>query len=300
MQEHVVSYHRLRRQGRSLTIEFWPRAGAGVMIFYPGTMLSPFQYRPLLSALHEAGFAVAALHLTGHGLNSHRVGFTFDDLLRDGRDAEEWLRKAGFGPVAVCGHSQGGILTLAHAAASRGLTAAFPICGVLPQMAEAISLTLFHRLAARRERLMAGINALASSLPRLALPVPAYLSLRRITSGARRTVISKHKSRLSYPLGFLASLFNARLSPRLHCPLYFFSAGNDALFTPELTRATFSLLEAPAKKLLWLPGGGHLAAMNPPLCRYMARTAAAACAGLGLPLRLERQEPVTGENAHGI
>ena len=67
-----------------------------------------------------------------------------------------------------------------------------------------------------------------------------------------------------------------------------FSARNDALFTPAIIQATFDSLEAPAKKLVWLSGGGHLAAMNPPLCRFMARTAAAACAGLGLPLHLER------------
>ncbi len=51
---------------------------------------------------------------------------------------------------------------------------------------------------------------------------------------------------------------------------------------------TFDSLEAPSKKLVWLPGGGHLAAMNPPLCRFVARTAASACAGLGLPLHLEQ------------
>ena len=80
---------------------------------------------------------------------------------------------------------------------------------------------------------------------------------------------------------------HSRLSPRLHCPLYFFNAWDDALFTPALVQSTFDLLRAPRKRLIWLPGGGHLAAMNPPACRYLARTAAAACAGLGLPLRLE-------------
>lgn len=119
MRESEIIYTTLKRDRRSVTIELWPNAGAGLMLFYPGTMLSPFQYRPMLAALHEAGFAVAGLHLTGHGLNPHAVRFSFEDLLQDGLDAEEWLRDTGFTRIAVCGHSQGGILTLAHAAASR-------------------------------------------------------------------------------------------------------------------------------------------------------------------------------------
>lgn len=296
MREREINYTTLKRDGRRVTIELWPNADAGLMLFYPGTMLSPIQYRPMLTALHEAGFAVAGLHLTGHGLNPHAVRFSFEDLLQDGLDAEEWLRNAGFARIAVCGHSQGGILTLAHAAASNRLTAAFPICGILPQRPEAIELTLFRALGSRRAALMARINLLARWLPRLPLPVPTYLSLRRVGANARRVSMSKHKSRLSYPLSYLASLFNARLSRHMQCPLFFFNARDDALFTPALARSTFKFLQAPQKKLIWLPGGGHLAALNPALCRYMARIAAAACAGLGLPLHLETPCPAKGAN----
>lgn len=291
MPRYPVQYHTLRGGRHSLILELWPNAGAGTMLFYPGTMLSPWQYRPLLAALRDAGFAVAALHLTGHGLNPHHVGFTFDDLLSDGLAAERWLHNAGLGPLAVCGHSQGGILTLAHAASSRRLTAAFPICGILPQQNEAISLTLFRPLAAWRQELMAVINALARRMPRLPLPVPAYLSVRRIRAGARHIRVNRRKMRSAYPLAFLASLFNARLSTQLHCPLYFFTAQDDALFTPALAQSTFCLLRSPQKRLIWLPDGGHLAAMHPPSCRYLARTAAAACAGLGLPLKLNAAAP---------
>lgn len=258
------------------------------MLFYPGTMLSPFQYRPMLAALHQSGFAVAAVHFTGHGLNRHSSGFCFDDLLRNCLDAETWLRNAGYAHIAACGHSQGGILALAHAGASTGLTAAFPITGVLPQMREAVYLTRFAGLADRRADIERVFRTLARWLPRLPMPLQAYLEPWRIISGARRTVSNRRKARLSYPLGFLASLFCARLPNVLHCPLCFFSAQNDALFTPAIIQATFDSLEAPSKKLVWLPGGGHLAAMNPRLCRFTARTAAAVCAGLGLPLRLER------------
>ena len=258
------------------------------MLFYPGTMLSPIQYRPMIVALQQAGFAVAAVHFTGHGLNRHSVSFSFDDLRQNCLDAEAWLRNAGHARIAVCGHSQGGILALAHAAASPGLTAAFPITGVLPQMREAIYLTRFAGLADRREDIERIFCTLARWLPWLPMPLQAYLDSWRIISGARRTVSNRRKTRLTYPLNFLASLFNTRLPEGLRCPLYFFSAQNDALFTPAIIQATFDCLRAPSKKLVWLPGGGHLAAMNPRLCHFMARTAAAACAGLGLPLHLEQ------------
>lgn len=292
--------HTLSAHNRELRLEFWPNKGAGVMLFYPGTMLSPFQYRPLLAALRQAGFAPAALHFTGHGLNRHCTGFSFDDLLQNCLDAEAWLRQAGYAHIAVCGHSQGGILALAHAAASFSLTAAFPITGILPQMHEAIYLTRFAGLAHRRREIEHVFDMLARWLPRLPMPLQAYLSSGRIIFGARRTTTNRRRARLTYPLGFLASLFNARLPSRLHCPLCLFSAQNDALFTPAIIQATFDRLEAPAKKLVWLPGGGHLAAMNPPLCRFTARTAAAVCAGLGLPLHLERTNFAPGGAPHGL
>lgn len=268
------------------TLELWDNAGAGSLLFYPGTMLSPLQYRPLLQALHRSGFAVAALHLTGHGVNRHNVGFAFDDLLRDGLEAEKWLADAGRGPVAVCGHSQGGILALAHAAASPTLAAALPVSAVLPQTDAAVTLTRFAPLAAHRKKIQAIVHSVARLLPRLPLPLQSYLSARRIMAGARRCVTSRAHARLTYPLVFLDSLFSARVSHILRCPLCLFSARDDALFTPHLTENLFAHVLAPMKKLVWLPGGGHLAVMNPPLCRFVARHAAAFCAGLGLPVRL--------------
>ena len=98
------------------------------------------------------------------------------------------------------------------------------------------------------------------------MPLHAYLNPWRIISGARRTVSNRRRTRLTYPLSFLASLFNTRLPEELRCPLYFFSAQNDALFTPAIIQTTFDCLKAPSKKLVWLPGGGHLAAMAPIGC----------------------------------
>ena len=47
----------------------------------------------------------------------------------------------------------------------------------MPQQSEAIALTLFGPLAARRQKLMGAINALARRMPRLPLPVLAPAEL---------------------------------------------------------------------------------------------------------------------------
>ncbi|MBD5627677.1 MAG: alpha/beta fold hydrolase [Desulfovibrio sp.] len=280
-------FQRLEHEGRRFALELWANAGAGSVLFYPGTMLSPRQYRPLMRALHDAGLGVAGLHLEGHGVNPHKSGFTFASLLEDGLYAERWLHEAGLGPVAVCGHSQGGILATAHAGRSRTLTAAFAICTILPQMPEAIGLTRFARLAGQRDRLERGIARLGRALPWLPVTVNWYLSVHRVMAGHGALNMDRRGSRMSYPLGFLASLFSARVSPLLHCPFRLYNARDDALFTPELASAVFREIRAPEKRLVWLLGGGHLAPMAPREATFIARDAAAVCAGLGMPLRLQ-------------
>ena len=61
-----LQYHTLRHGNRQVSIELWPRPGAACLVFYPGTMFCPVQYRTFLHCLWKNGLAVAALHLTGH------------------------------------------------------------------------------------------------------------------------------------------------------------------------------------------------------------------------------------------
>lgn len=276
----------LERHGHQLALEIWPNPGAGCMLFYPGTMLSPRQYRPLMEAFHQSGLAVAGLHLEGHGINPHCSTFTFDSLLEDGLYAERWLIESGYGPVAVCGHSQGGILAVAHAGISTTLTAAFAICSILPQMPQAIQLTRFAPYASLRNRLERAISSLARIFPRLPVPVAAYLSLHRLSAGHGRICIDRRHSRATYPLSFLDSLFRACIAPNISCPFRLYNALNDALFTPRLALAFYNELAAPEKSLVWLAKGGHLAPMAPAYAAFIARDAAAMCAGKGMPLSL--------------
>lgn len=258
-------------------------------------MLAPGHYFVLRNAFLAAGFNVAAINLTGHGLcrpPCWRLDvFSFSELLEQGLQAEKWLIKHNYGPVVVSGHSQGGILTLAHAATSATCKAAIAISAVFPQMYEAASLTLFKGFAQKRPQIMRIIGWLAQKFPRLPIPLPFYLNLRRVIAQRKQpTCIGAAKSRTSYPVSFLFSLFNAHIPLRLHCPFLLMNAANDALFTPQLIRLTFAAVETQSKELLFLPAGGHMAPYNPWLAQYIARNAAVFCASQNLPIYLSSME----------
>ena len=281
-----LQYHTLRNGNRQVSIELWPRPGASCLVFYPGTMFCPVQYRTFLDCLWKNGLAVAALHLTGHGSNPHRRLFSFDDLLQDGLDAERWLHGHGMGPLLLAGHSQGGILAMAHASRSQRMRACFAFSGIFPQSRRAIELTRFAPWAAQRDRLLAGLKILSTCLPRLPLPVFSYLSVKRILAGCLRLSLDRRQARTSYPLAYLYSLFSTSVASTVHCPFYLFNALDDALFTRPLIEETFAAVTAPEKHCIWLPRGGHLAILSPVVAARTAAHVAALASGHGLPLSL--------------
>lgn len=267
-------------------LEIWRNEQAGAILFYPGSMLAPGHYRLLLTELYIAGFTVAGIHLSGHGACHKKSDFVFNDLLEEGLLAEEWLHANGMGPVAVSGHSQGGMLALAHAGLSHRLAAAFSISAVFPRMREAISLTRFAPFAAARDKILAILRKLAAIAPRFPVPLPLYLSLSRILANRRHPLyMGPGKGRLTYPLKFLVSLFEAPISARPHCPYWLFNARDDALFSENLTKRVFDEIGTSAKSLIWL-AGGHMAPLNPDCAAYIARSIAEACASLKFPLNL--------------
>lgn len=248
-------------------------------------MLAPGHYQILIKQLLAAGVSVAGLHLSGHGECQGREDYVFSDFLAQGLWAEEWLQKNGFGPLAICGHSQGGILTVAHAGVSRTIRAAFAVSAVFPEMAEAIHMTRFAPFAKQRKFILALLRRLASILPGLPVPLPLYLDLGKIVAGKKRPVLmGRAKGRISYPLKYLVSLFEANISTTIHCPIWLFNARNDEVFTESLTRSVFERIEASEKNLIWLENGGHTAPLNPDLAQFIARHIAAAAVSVGMPL----------------
>lgn len=270
-------------------IELWPKPSATTLLFYPGSLLGPAQYSCILRRFFQAGFSIAALHLSGHGLNIKKSPISPASLLQEGLEAEAWLLNNSYYEIAVSGHSQGAILALAHAAASGNLVAAFPISAAFPQLPLAIRLTRFSPFQNKRKEILGFINWLGAVLPWLPIPLPFYLSLKKIVKGRKKPVaIGNGPSRISYPLQFLAALFSTNISTCCRCPVWLISAKNDALFTPEIISESFAAIQAPIKHLVWLEDGGHMAPMNPKIADFIARTAACECAGLGSTLHLEK------------
>lgn len=277
--------------GLPICLSVWKRhPTACTAVFYPSTMASPLLHRHFLHKLWCMGLNVVGVHPVGHG-HSPRHGdtFVFGDLLRNGMDAVTWTLEHMEGPVVVTGHSQGGILTLAHAAVDARIAAAFPLCTLLPQHPEAGHVTRFHTVLRHRERLKTILRVGAHLLPRFPVLIPFYLDYSRITAGSRRPERPWGYMRMHYPLRFVSSLFHTDLSAvctpgHIRCPVVLMVARDDALFPPEIMRTMLECVYAPEKRLVYISGGGHMA----PLCAdFVTETAALLaghCAGMGLPL----------------
>lgn len=274
-----------------VALSVWSRhPEATTLLFYPGTMASPLMYTLLLEELWRQGLNVVGLHPLSHGLSPRiNKSFTFEDIVRNGQDAARWIKAHFHGPLVVSGHSQGGILTLAHILHDTNIDAAFPLCTLMPEMEGASTVTIFHRLEKYKCQMLATLQFLAALCPRLPLPMTAYLSLPKALVGHRQVVAPRRCLRWSYPVSFVSSLFNLDLSEasrpgRIQCPLVLFTARNDALFALPLMRETLKRIEAPFKKLEILNGGGHMFAVSKIYIPQVAATIAAHCAGFGLPL----------------
>lgn len=286
------------RTGGAL-LDYWPRDGAATVLFVPGTMLGPLQYRTFLRELHGQGLAVAALHLTGHGAARHIWSFRLAQLLDDVRQAVAWLRQQHSAPILLCGHSQGGIMTLALACGGSlfdgngriafapldGVAAFFAVSAVFPQHDDIMRLTLFAPLLAHRRRIQEKLLTLARRFPVFPLPLFSYLSPRRLLAGHGSLDLPLAGRRLTYPLCLLADLLALRLNETTARPFFLLGARNDALFTPDILQTMFDRLDAPRKALHLLPTGGHMLLMQRGTAREAAAFLALNACALDLPLR---------------
>lgn len=280
----------LTSRGQDIALSVWSRGrGASTVVFLPGTLASPLLYADFLQELWYMGLNVVGVHPVGHGLSARPAVFTLDDLVGNALDAAAWARETLGGPVIASGHSQGGIVALAHALRDATLAAAMPVTTLIPTHQRAVEVTRLARLAPHREALLRGLGALARRFPTLPVVAPLYLPLARAFAGAQRARFYPGEVRKSYPLAFVHSLFtapqvNADGGRRLTCPLTVFAACNDALFPPALLRDMLAAVDAPQKRLVLLSGGGHLAPLCPRPAAELARRMAQQCAALGLPL----------------
>ena len=281
----------LRSCGVPMTLSIWKaEKGSPSLVFYPGTMTSPLLYGELLHRLREYGFTVLGIHHLSHG-KSPRVKkvFTFQDLLQNGKDAVSYALERFTNRVVLAGHSQGGILCLAHAGQDDRVSVVFPFCFLLPDQPEAIEVTRLSRFAPQRERLLNVLARAAVHMPRFPVIIPMYLDLKRVFAGNYGFSMENNlrNTRLSYPLAYVTSLFSANLAyltqpGNIRCPVLGMVAGDDALFTPQLLRETLRRIQAPHKELIVMPGGGHMAPLAPQGAAEYAAVVHENCAALGL------------------
>ncbi len=274
-----------------ITLSVWENHPQAVtVLFYPGTMATPQMYSVLLSELYRLGCNVVAIHPLSHGLSSkEKSNFTLDDILQNGRDAQLWIKSNFLGPIVICGHSQGGILTLAHSIENQDIKASFPIGAILPNEPYAIDITHFSFLKSHQVALLKVLQKASKIFPRLPIPFFAYLAPMKIIANAYRVHAPRSDCRKTYPLCFIYSLFSLDLAKasqnnNIKCPVFLITPKDDILFPFDIMQKVFETIKAPQKKLISLESGGHLAAVSIYHAKHIAAHIAAECAGLGLPL----------------
>lgn len=297
---HSYTYQEicLHSAGVPIVLSVWMSdPAATTVVFYPGTMSGALYYETFLTQLAQQGFNVVGLHPLSHGKSPRLKNcFTFADILQNGKDAVAWARTHCKGPIVLAGHSQGGILALAHAAEAPDLAVAFLLCTLLPKHPRAIEVTLFKPFARWHTKLLRALCCLGKYLPRLPVMVPMYLSLFKIFHGGTGALRPSKSLRTAYPLCFLTSLFSTSIEQATHeggisCPIELITARDDALFTPELMQCMLKTIAAPEKKHILLSGGGHMAPLVPKYALRIARHMAHSCTERGLPLHTHSTAP---------
>jgi alpha-beta hydrolase superfamily lysophospholipase len=236
------------------------------VVFLAGTMVHPLFYAEFLAGLADHGYTVVGVHAQGHGKSPRTDAvLSWTALLRNAQDAAAYAVERFGHPTIVLGSSQGGMLAMALAATGA------PVDGVIahnildPADPAALRVTRFPAsLAAAHRQLRWLIRVAGRVLPRLPVPIGAYLDLRRVCGDDT----SLHRFRTDalalhhYLLGFLADLFAADLSGmtdgRIHCPVTVLAASGDPLFPTVDARRLFDAIRAPHKRFVQLDLDRHL------------------------------------------
>lgn len=268
-----VSGHRKYREvlipsaGTKIVLSVYPaRKKDPCVVFIPGTMTHPLFYDDFLTPLAAYGFNVVGIHLLSHGKSPReKTLFTLDDMLTNVQDAITWCIENLNAKVLLMGSSQGGILSIAAAARDSRIKAVFPHNILLPELPDSIVIT---RYPAALKPLTPCFQKLfkfaAYVMPRLPIPITAYLDLDRISSS--REIMDLFYSdpigRTTYPLAFMSSLFTADLSRigdgSIQCPVVVIAARGDRLFPYDYTRQVYERIAAPHKEMLLFDEPYHL------------------------------------------
>ncbi|MBN1376184.1 MAG: alpha/beta fold hydrolase [Dehalococcoidia bacterium] len=245
--------------GTRICLSIWENGGnCPVVIFTPGTMVHPLFYEEFLGHLSLKGFTILGVHPVSHGKSPReRKLYSFEDLKQNVKDAITYARNNYSSAISLMGSSQGGILAAAVAAEDDRIAAVFPHNIMIPQLPETIGLTRFPRFLRHVQKpAMWLIKTGGKILPGLQLPYNFYLEPDRVTSSPELQSKIDHDPLFlrTYPLYFLASLFNADMSGicdgSIKCPVIAIVSSDEPLFSFDYTKLAFDKIKAPVKEML--------------------------------------------------
>ncbi|HSK26078.1 MAG TPA: alpha/beta hydrolase [Jiangellales bacterium] len=266
--QHPETYREvlLTSAGAPIALSVWePDTPRATVVFVPGTAAHPLFYEEFLDRLVQSGLAVVGVHPQAHGKSPRvRRVLRFADLVTNAVDAARWASRELGRPVVLCGSSQGGLI------APLAATAGAPVVGVVahnifdPQDPSAAAVTRFRGARRLHRPVQAAMSGAARLVPRLPVPVTAYLDLGRVFgAGWTRELFELDPlGRRSYPLQFLADLMTVDTRPlydgSLRVPVTVLATRGDPLFALVDLEAVACRLVAPQVDLVVLEADCHL------------------------------------------
>jgi alpha-beta hydrolase superfamily lysophospholipase len=245
--------------GTKICLSIWEYSdNCPVVVFIPGTMVHPLFYQEFLERLSLKGFNVIGIHPVSHGKSPREKKlYSFEDMKQNVKDTITFACENYAGVIALMGSSQGGILTTAVAAEDTRIKAAFPHNMMIPQLQESVGLTRLPRfLYPVHKQLMWLVKIAGKIMPGLPISYALYLQPGRVTTSPE-TMSKLDRDPLflkTYPLYFLASLFNADMSRicdgSIKCPFIAIVSTTEPLFSFEYTKLVFDKIVAPSKEML--------------------------------------------------
>jgi len=245
--------------GTRICLSIWENSkDCPIVIFIPGTMVHPLFYREFLERLALKGFTVLGIHLVSHGKSPREKKlFSFEDLKQNVRDTITYAGENYKGSILLLGSSQGGILAITVVAEDDRIKAVFPHNIMLPELPETIGITRFPLFLKHIQKQMMWLIKISGKLmPGLQISYALYLEPDRVTSSLemQRKLDNDPLFLRTYPLYFLASLFDADMSKisdgSIKCPVVAIVSKGEPLFSFDYTRLVFDKIKAPVKEML--------------------------------------------------
>lgn len=236
------------------------------ILFLPGTMAHPLITSDFLSKLSANGFNVFGLHYLSHGKSPKIIKkYSFNDMLDNVYDSITYITENYKGKIGVMGSSQGGILAIAAASKDKRISVVFPHNIMDNDLSETLSITSFPKCMEKHFNFVKKfMNLLGKLFPLYPIKFSSYLDSNKVFSekGSDEKMLKDPYMLNSYPLYFLASLFNANMKGikdgSITCPVITLTASGDPLFSLEYTKKVFNSISAPEKELIIIKKDTHL------------------------------------------